>query len=364
MKNKIAPIFTIQFLKGHKIEGDFMKKSILILFAFCLLVGCSGTFNAIKKYYDSQTDNRSYDFPTIDTNDIKYPFIRVVPPIAEISKSHCERIDYFNENALANLGNDTSKSLSFYYKIVDLYHQTEKDSLISTEKREYLRKLYQPYYIIATAAIDTLHRKVLLKLKTDLTQAIIFQSQGNFTNAIVSYRAILQGSHQLIGNNSSIESQCSDSIKSCFNLLRTKYPIDFQKLDGFAVKYDSLNKIASKFNLFEIFGEIKDRDEKRLILWGRAIPVNGNLNALGSLMEEGNIVVYNYGQENISINFYKGRHVYKEKTYGSNAFGGLVGAYAYENSIEYQKIIEETEYILLLRKQLINSMGLTEVIKQ
>jgi hypothetical protein len=341
-----------------------MKQFIILTVAF-LIIGCSGTFDKLKKYYESQTPEQgSYYSASFDKNDPNFPFIHIILPLDPLAKAHCEEIAYLNENALTNLARDTTQAMVFYKKIVYAYLQIDKDMSMSEENRTAKKKLFQPYFSIASAAVDTLNHKFLTKLESELRQGILFQSQGDFIKAIIAYRSTIQHTQQSVGNNLNIESQCSDSIKSCFNLLRTKHPIDFNKLDSCAVKYDSLNKIASKFNLFDIVGEIKDRDEKRLILWGRAIPVNGDINALGSQLEEGNIVIYDYKQNGISINFYKGRHVYKEKTYGSNAFGGIVGAYAYGNSSEYQNTIEEMESILLLRKQVINSLGLSEVIQQ
>lgn len=84
-------------------------------------------------------------------------------------------------------------------------------------------------------------------------------------------------------------------------------------------------ELAGEFTECRVYGEIKDRDKEVLQLFGQSIPVNGDIRATGTLLENGNIVVHGYDPSAVAGQFYRPtHHFYMERTFGKNLFGADV----------------------------------------
>jgi len=80
---------------------------------------------------------------------------------------------------------------------------------------------------------------------------------------------------------------------------------------------------------FTITGEIHDRDEHSLAVWGKAIPPGGS-NPLGALYRDSNIVVLYPDQSRLMGPMYAGgSHCFVGKRSGTNAFGATVPGWVY-----------------------------------
>ncbi len=108
----------------------------------------------------------------------------------------------------------------------------------------------------------------------------------------------------------------------------------FAKADGTDVKaarehLRSLEKrqreLAGEFTECRVYGEIKDRDNGVLQLYGQAIPTNGDIRAPGTLLENGNIVIVDPDLNAIAGQYYRPSiHFYAQRTFGKNLFGADV----------------------------------------
>lgn len=89
-------------------------------------------------------------------------------------------------------------------------------------------------------------------------------------------------------------------------------------------KKQDYDKEKSKYPLFIIYGEIKDREENFLQIWGSAIPANNDFSSPGTV-EENNIIIVNPEKDKIIYNGYAGgKHYYLYKGFSKNAFGADV----------------------------------------
>lgn len=105
-----------------------------------------------------------------------------------------------------------------------------------------------------------------------------------------------------------------------------------QNLESIQSQIDQSNRILSqkkqeyveeksKYPLFIIYGEIKDREENFLQIWGTALPVSNDFSSPGTV-EENNIIVVNPEKDKILYNNYAGgKHYYLYKGFSKNAFG-------------------------------------------
>lgn len=99
------------------------------------------------------------------------------------------------------------------------------------------------------------------------------------------------------------------------------------EINEVATKINQLsNEMRDKIIPFRVTGEIQDRDENAIQIWGNAIPWNDDFNNIGTVTGYGgNIIVKNPRKNQSYSNYYVGDKVYfLEKTYGTNAFGGEV----------------------------------------
>lgn len=108
-----------------------------------------------------------------------------------------------------------------------------------------------------------------------------------------------------------------------------------QNLDSIQSQIDQSNRILSqkkqefleeksKYPLFLIYGEIKDREENILQIWGTALPVDNDYSSPGTV-EENNIIVVNPEKDKIIYNNYTGgKHYYLYKGVSKNAFNANV----------------------------------------
>jgi len=90
---------------------------------------------------------------------------------------------------------------------------------------------------------------------------------------------------------------------------------------------------------FQVDGEVRDRDETRLVVFGLAVPMNpSDQNHLGSVMRKASIVVENYDQRRLmGGQYYACQHNYLRKETGKNGFGGSVPVWVYGAAPEVQK---------------------------
>ena len=81
--------------------------------------------------------------------------------------------------------------------------------------------------------------------------------------------------------------------------------------------------------IFHISGNIIDREQNAVLIWGRAVPVNteGEI-PFGTLARDSNIVVLNPRPEGLS-GFYGGYHCFQRKKSALNAFGAPVSVWEY-----------------------------------
>lgn len=137
-----------------------------------------------------------------------------------------------------------------------------------------------------------------------------------------------------------------------FFLLLIFINVSAQNLDSLETMYadilssnkDKLLQIDKVYPEFYIEGEIKDRDSKKVLLFGHAFPVDNDYNLLGTVYE-GNILITNYNPSGLTAGaIYSGRHRFTERTYSKNAFGADVPLYNYGNLIgEIQQVISQLE---------------------
>ncbi|MDP8206813.1 MAG: hypothetical protein P9L92_09140 [Candidatus Electryonea clarkiae] len=98
---------------------------------------------------------------------------------------------------------------------------------------------------------------------------------------------------------------------------------------------------------FQIQGEINDRSENSILIYGTAFPTDSDYSKLGNL-HEGNILVKNPHNDAISMDSYGwvklAFHRYEGKEYGENAFGGSVPIYVYGSKREIpRKVVMSLE---------------------
>ncbi len=108
-------------------------------------------------------------------------------------------------------------------------------------------------------------------------------------------------------------------------------------------------------------GEIVDRDENQILVYGNAYPVNidgshdqNRINDFGAFVSgKANLQVKNYSLKSVTANNYGGNgptfHHFIGKTYGQNAFGGNVPIYVYG---EPEMITQEQDKITQLEMKL------------
>jgi hypothetical protein len=114
------------------------------------------------------------------------------------------------------------------------------------------------------------------------------------------------------------------------------------------IEYQNEN---SKYQSFFIMGEIKDREEDYLQIWGSAIPTNDDFSSPGTTQED-NIIVLKPNKAKILYNYYNGgKHYFMYKGYSKNVFGADVPVRYYgdlpENiSYKIKKLDDEADHIV------------------
>ena len=99
-------------------------------------------------------------------------------------------------------------------------------------------------------------------------------------------------------------------------------------------------ELAGEFTECRVFGEVRDRSKDLLQLFGQSIPVNGDISASGTMIENGNIVIHGYDQSAIAGQYYRPtHHFYMKRTFGKNAFGTDVPVLHYGPAPESVKAI-------------------------
>jgi hypothetical protein len=92
---------------------------------------------------------------------------------------------------------------------------------------------------------------------------------------------------------------------------------------------ERVQKLYQEHPIFQIVGEIKDRDEKSLTIWGRAYPI-GSKGALGTNFYEANLIVINPDKRcDHGSHYLEGKHCFMRKSTGTNAFGAPVHVWVY-----------------------------------
>ncbi|MCF8009518.1 MAG: hypothetical protein K9K32_07100 [Halanaerobiales bacterium] len=104
-------------------------------------------------------------------------------------------------------------------------------------------------------------------------------------------------------------------------------------------KVDQLRKENPRFN---IQGEMIDRNQEDILLWGKAIPANRDYNTYGTLIDNSNIIVKNYYKDGFRIDFYNGGyHFLLGKEKGESSTGQTVPIWVYGDKPEKLKDVEE-----------------------
>lgn len=90
---------------------------------------------------------------------------------------------------------------------------------------------------------------------------------------------------------------------------------------------------------FLISGDVKDRDETSLAVFGVAVPNDlARQNDLGAVMRKASVVVEGYHQRGLmGGQFYNGEHNFLRKAEGKNAFGAAVPVWVYGAAPAVQK---------------------------
>jgi hypothetical protein len=82
--------------------------------------------------------------------------------------------------------------------------------------------------------------------------------------------------------------------------------------------------------IFQITGDIKDRDADSITVWGTAYAADSDYSQLGALLNKSNILVLTKKTNGIGGGMYLGFHRFKEKRAGKNGFGATVPVWVYE----------------------------------
>lgn len=81
---------------------------------------------------------------------------------------------------------------------------------------------------------------------------------------------------------------------------------------------------------FSISGDVTDRTETSVAVWGLSVPPNLDANVFGALLQSGNIVVQNMDPKGLmGGRFYRGEHYFVEKRTAKNGFGTDVPVYVF-----------------------------------
>ena len=80
--------------------------------------------------------------------------------------------------------------------------------------------------------------------------------------------------------------------------------------------------------MFKIVGEVIDRDRDKLILFGKAIPMGGNMDTYGAVLRDASLVVMNPQVQGMPRK-YVGDHHFLRKTKGVNAYNAPVPVWVY-----------------------------------
>jgi len=82
---------------------------------------------------------------------------------------------------------------------------------------------------------------------------------------------------------------------------------------------------------FTVTGDVTDRTETALAVWGFSFPPSRDANVFGAVMgQEGNLVVQNFAANGLAGGrFYRGEHYLVEKRAGKNGFGAEVPVYVF-----------------------------------
>ena len=143
---------------------------------------------------------------------------------------------------------------------------------------------------------------------------IVVLIASNITSGLL-YGSEFKNINELLFNNQRDKEEYIISLKDTVDLTYNLYIAEKQK---FAV-YEA--QIYSQ--KFEIHGEIKDRGEDYVLIWGRSIPEDKDYNKIGTLIvDEGYIQIQNPDKYGINVNYYRGSHKYIGKGYGTTGFGG------------------------------------------
>ena len=129
-------------------------------------------------------------------------------------------------------------------------------------------------------------------------------------------------------------------LKLLFTFLLLSIELFSQNLDSLQSQIDKTKSILlqkkqeyadeeSKYPLFIIYGEIKDREDNFLQIWGSALPANNDFSLPGTV-QENNIIIVNPDKSKILYNGYAGgKHYYLYKGFSKNAFGADVPVWYY-----------------------------------
>ena len=110
-------------------------------------------------------------------------------------------------------------------------------------------------------------------------------------------------------------------------------------------KYQNVR--SNTFN-FKIYGKITGRTAEHIYVFGKALGGDGlNLNQLGTLVEDGYIVIENYNVASIHGSMYVGQHQFLGVNEGTNGFGAKVFINKYGSSPDLMVAKEKSELALI-----------------
>jgi hypothetical protein len=92
---------------------------------------------------------------------------------------------------------------------------------------------------------------------------------------------------------------------------------------------EQYDKLMVEHPAFHISGDIKDRSDTSVSVWGTAVPGDNDLSRMGTLTKDGHVHIINAPKESIIGSTYIGQRYYIEKRTGKNGFGAAVPVYVF-----------------------------------
>ena len=142
------------------------------------------------------------------------------------------------------------------------------------------------------------------------------------------------------------------SVSATQNIPSSPHVVSSDELrQDFSATSAQIDSLKAKYPTVMISGKISDRDQGAIQVWGTAVPVDAQPNALGVLYEDSNLLVLNPNEPLIQAGYYTGGiHYFLGKRYGKNAFGQPVPLWVYGD--EPQELKDAGAHMESVMKQL------------